>query len=304
MITTDRVKQHRIYWTLDEFKKLATSMAHQMAQQGLRHLPQQNDRTGGALILDFLRIAQNELLPRERRRLGPDIQRQQFKPLWPKVEVALTANGSLPHAALVAEVKTVTVKAPTQVEVETKQVEVETAQPLGGVEAAVALVRQIFANSAVNAAKLKAQSNELADLRGWRELIIDEMSWLKQQLAGLKGLNPVPVPAPVPFLPETPREKLPTVAIVGCRRYEFQHIIDGTKKAHLRCNFVHYDQDSQVRSIHADYAIAMKWANHGWQDQMDIAIKDRARNVFTNGGVTSVVKQLTEWFGQTPAKSP
>jgi len=88
---------------------------------------------------------------------------------------------------------------------------------------------------------------------------------------------------------------IPRVAILGCRRYEMEHIRQGCEEVGLKLDFRHYDQDENPRKIHAEYAISLKWLNHSWDGQIKDAIAN-GKYVFLNGGVGMAVNQLKTWF--------
>lgn len=95
---------------------------------------------------------------------------------------------------------------------------------------------------------------------------------------------------------EAPKAKLlPRIAILGCRRYEMEHIRQGCEEVGLKLDFRHYDQDEKPKKIHADYAISLKWLNHSWDNQIKDCIAN-GKYVFLNGGVGMAVNQLKTWF--------
>jgi hypothetical protein len=90
--------------------------------------------------------------------------------------------------------------------------------------------------------------------------------------------------------------KAPVVAVLGCRKYEFDYIVAGAKAAGLpKIDFRFYDQDTSPTPFRADYAITLKFMNHGWDAQCKNGVPD-GNYKFSNGGVSTAIKQLETWF--------
>jgi len=138
--------------------------------------------------------------------------------------------------------------------------------------------------------------NELAEMQ---KMIMEETAGMRKSQdavmarldvfeAELKKVNTAVVEAPTTNL-------IPRVAILGCRRYEMEHIRQACEEVGLKLDFRHYDQDENPKKIHAEYAISLKWLNHSWDTQIKDAIAN-GKYVFLNGGVGMAVNQLKTWF--------
>lgn len=145
----------------------------------------------------------------------------------------------------------------------------------------------------------KEQLVMLGELHEMQKLVVDETGKLgeaqKQMAERMKSLE-----ADVTKLErandERPTDRLiPRVAILGCRKYEVEHIRQGCEAVGLKIDFRHYDQDESPRKIHADWAISLKWLSHSWDSQIKDCIGP-GKYVFLNGGVGMAVNQLKTWF--------
>lgn len=143
------------------------------------------------------------------------------------------------------------------------------------------------------------QLNLLAELVEMQKLVVEETATIRKDQAAmtarmnafeaeLRKVNTAVVEAPT-------SELIPRVAILGCRKYEMEHIRQGCEEVGLKLDFRHYDQDENPRKIHAEYAISLKWLNHAWDGQIKDAIAN-GKYVFLNGGVGMAVNQLKTWF--------
>lgn len=273
----------RIHWRDDEIKQVAINLAAKLREAGLRHVPDLGDKVGGSLVLDYLRIAQSEVLPRDRRRSGPTINRGNFKPeFWAAVEVALTAKTE-PVAPLVE-------LPPPPPVVEAPAPEPE-AEKLAEVPLAKLLSHTLSALLEF-VGKSEAQGQALAELGQWKEAILGEMSELHKEVGQLR----VQIANGSHLLPEPPKKVLPRVAIVACQRFMFEHITRGAEARGIKCEWHHYGQDEKPKKVHAEWAISLRWGGHSWDDQLKISIPNPDRRVFLSGGTSEAIKQLEAWF--------
>jgi hypothetical protein len=143
------------------------------------------------------------------------------------------------------------------------------------------------------------QLSMLANIEEMQKLLVEETGVIRKeqdrQATEMKAIA-ADVSKLSDAVAEAPRKDvLPRVAILGCRRYEVEHIRQGCEAVGLKLDFRHYDQDEKPRKIHADWAISLKWLSHSWDDQIKAAIPN-GKYVFLNGGVGMAVNQLKTWF--------
>lgn len=145
----------------------------------------------------------------------------------------------------------------------------------------------------------KEQLAMLSDLHQMQQLVVEETGKITgsvSQLAERMKQVEQDVTKLEKSHDERPTDKLiPRVAILGCRKYEVEHIRQGCEQVGLKLDFRHYDQDESPRKIHAEWAISLKWLSHSWDDQIKAAIPN-GKYVFLNGGVGMAVNQLKTWF--------
>lgn len=294
----------RIHWDATERRAVVLDLARLIRKQGWRHIPDTRDRTGRNFLADFLATAQL-VLPRERRRLSAS-PTQLGEAFWTLVQGALTtgadleaknSNGTSDHAtetttALFAGPATVAPAPATAAPAGPPEgkVQLDAADPLRSVPLD-ALLHATFTRLHRNVQQSAAKVSELEQLTVMQaednnRLMKADIA-LNQRLAALEARL---------ALVNTTTEKLPRVAIVGCRLYEFEHIRQGAEAAGLKLDLRHYDQEANPTKISADWAILMKWGRHAWQDQINAAITNTDRRIFLNGGVGMVITQLKTWF--------
>lgn len=278
----------RLTWNNEERKKLAVAVAAKLRAQGLRHAPTDGDRVGASFLLDAVRAAQHEVFERDRRRsiMGRNALGAKF---FAQLEIALTAG--------------------VEAEKMVQKIEAEQAAPVQPVAASNAVTAPAMTDEQLVSAGLakatlaqltQATMAKLFETIGGYEAAINELrdfnNMLVEENAGTKRhINELHVE--ITNLRGTAKKRLPVVAICGCQPHIFHHITDGAKTAGIELDFRHYEQGSKARPFHADYAIAMHWLGHDWDDQIHNAVPDRSRAKFIgNGGVGMAIKQLKEWF--------
>lgn len=283
-------KKGNTLWDENERKRICVAIAAKLRAQGLRHAPQKNDREGNRFFLDALRAAQYEVLERERRR-HISTRAAMGSKFWRDLEIALTAGANAE-----ALVKKVEAQEAAKVVVATPATVAAPAAPVMSDEqlvqaglAKASLAELMQAAMARVFETLGQHETKMSELHDYNNMLVEELDVFKRQMGGVQTelIN----------LRGTAKKKLPTVAILGCQLYIYQHIIDGAKSNHIECDFRHYESDSKPRQFTADYALAMHWMPHGWDDQIHNAVPDRTRVKFlATGGVGMAIKQLKEWF--------
>lgn len=279
---------------MEEMRQVATGVAKQLRKQKLHCVPQAGDRTGRQFLGDFVREAQI-VLPVERRRINAPLNA--FSPIFFKlVEDALAAKPDTAPPVVSSEVKKPETNgavpaAPAHPVPPVGYAMVSENQPLANVPLQV-LMREVN-NRLLDT--LDASAKKIMHLEESNRFLLDEFAKVsashEQIMRRLAGHDTA-----LSSLPAQARQTLPRVAIVACRKDEMDHIERGAEKHGLKLDFRLYEQNANPKSIDADYAIMMKWGGHDHQDQVNAAIKDPSRRVFTNGGVSAVIAQLRTWF--------
>jgi hypothetical protein len=280
-------------WNLAERQTVAERAAQLLKNQGIAAMPSSSDRVGGSMVVSAINRAQ-ELLPPDRHRhiasrqeagksfvslIADLIKSREFGSDTPFAATptppVFSSPGPLVWAkgAFVApDVPVAPTPAPLPSLGEFTIVELmsEFARRIDGMTTSLSQIQSSIASLAV---MQEMQVDELAKIR--------DATWSK--IAELNQSAAV----------SAPRTKKPRVAILGCRKYEFDHIVAGFGSD--AAEFKHYDQDTSPHKITADYAISLKWLNHSWDAQIKSAVpSDHYR--FLNGGTSTAIQQLKTWF--------
>lgn len=89
-----------------------------------------------------------------------------------------------------------------------------------------------------------------------------------------------------------------TVVVLGCRKYEFDHVVNAFKSSRYPIKFKHFDQDASPRQFEADYVVSLKWLNHSWDSHARNAVKDPQHYKFLNGGVKTAIDTIHRFAEQ------
>jgi regulator of replication initiation timing len=295
----ERPGQNRIRWTLEESRSVAAELAKEVRKNGWRHLPEVGDRVGRAMLLEMLAAAQVKALGRDRRRLGASLQ--SFNVIfWKLVEDALAAKTSLdapsrnvstPEAQAAVKPET----APPEnaaTEAMTPKVEAQSGFALARADDPLSSVPTGTLLSALFT-RLMSSMTAIGDLREMNGMLTDDVGKLQLDNEALKRrMAEVETQLELSGKKDVKR---PRVAILGCRRYEFEHIRQGCDQLGLRLDLRHYDQDTAPGNVHADWAISLKWLNHAWDAKIKEAVPSEHYR-FLNGGIGTAIKQLQAWF--------
>lgn len=282
-------------WSIQEMREVAAVVAKQLRKQGLRHVPQVGDFTGRQFLGDFVREAQI-VLPIERRRINAPLHA--FSPIFFKlVEDALAvAPDTTPKPVVLVEANksetngAVAPAAPVHPVPPVGYAIVSEAQPLANIPLVV-LMREVN-NRLLDA--LDSSAKKIQILEDSNKFLLEEFATVSaSQERIMRRL--ADHDTALGKLPAQVRENLPRVAIVSCRKDEMDHIERGAEKHGLKLDFRLYEQNSAPRRIDADWAVTMRFGGHEWQDQVNKSIPS-GQSVFTNGGVSSVINQLCQWF--------
>ncbi len=292
--------EHKAQWSQDERRAVAIEVARLIRRQGWRHVPEPSDRTGRALLTDFLFAAQ-QLLPRERRRKtkSPAALGDIF---WTLVEAALTTKTDLaPPVPVKSASELASEPVPGPVPEAAKgeaatppagQAILPEADPLRDVPLA-ALLQATFRRILIAVDQAQAANRRVGELEELNAMQAEDLSQMRKEYQQVQQ-RIANLETALQGLPKA-EKKLPRVAIVGCLRYQFDHITHAADAAGLELDFRHYDQETNPTKLSADWAIILKWGSHAWQDQINSAIP-AGQHIFLNGGIGMAVNQLKTWF--------
>lgn len=289
------VKQIR--WDYQETHAIADQLAGLMRKQGLVSIPSKGDHFGRSMLSDMLATAQlnataKQQLPgnRQRLRAQPSMFKASF---WSEVEKCLKnpaqpapVQSSTTNPGEDAPPSEASAPAAQSSEPASSSIDLLATIPTA------ALLSAVFSRMLGLVGEHETNSRRVQAVEELVLSIPDEIAHLRQDIMQRLAAHDNAVQVQV----ET-RKVLPRVAIIGCQRYEFDHIQQGAKGAGLQLDFRHYDQDSHPRPVHAEWVISMKWISHDWARQINSMPTDHKK--FISGGVGTVINQLKQWF--TPA---
>lgn len=311
-----------IIWTDQERAKMQIQVAWLMRKSGIRIIPEASDRLGNAMFCDAIRLAQTECLPRHRHinlsfargmmidfGMLPGIERvmklpEPLKPIPKDPELdeimaqprppepvrngtheernghhASNGNGAHPPKAA-PEPAPLPPKIAALAEFTDAEIFTAASLRLEGMTARMAEIEQT-AKEATEFNALLTEENQAVNLRH------DQLKSRVEQLEELvQGLLTAPE-----------RTRLPRVAILGCRKDEFDKIEKMAMEAGIPCQLRHYEQQqSKVMTIHADYAIAMPGMSHS-QDAKIRESVPRGQYIFMSVfSVERSIGHLRAWF--------
>lgn len=295
---------------LNEEKTLAEAVAPILLKQGISFLPETNDRAGSEFLVSALRTGQVTGLRPERRKTikgRNSFGRHFYQELKAQLKLGLRArtaangtHGQLPAPTMAPAPAPIT-PGPVVPLITNQVMQSAVSIHEAPTEFLVAtLVARLFKSLEKNGSP--ELEKKVSELREFNELITSELSELRKQL---EALTPTlrHTPSITPFPPqEKPAVKLPRVAILGCRKEQFDFIEYEAKKLGLNLDLRHFDQDQKPVYFQADYAISMRWVRHHWDDHTKESVP-AGRYVFLRGGMGQAVVQLREWFDPQFAKA-
>lgn len=302
----------RIYWTPTEETELMANVADLLLAMGIGHVPPPTDKVGSQLLVNSLWQAQeNVLLPNRRkgnRRAGRAIfARRNF---FERLEVILQAKAKELTGRNGAP-------APVPPPVEAPPDPVPPPEPpkLALADASLPDLLAVLFGRFFELLERKAPPAEIARLdkaqtesADMQRLILDRIAELEKQVdtmtPRLMPEKPADPPAPIIEIESEngTEPRRPRVAIVGCRRDQFEHLFAKAKEHALAVELRYYDATTRPVNIRADYALAMRFLEHAWADKAKAAVP--AKNfVFLRGSVSQMLEQLLVWF-PTGSRAP
>ncbi len=286
-------------WGEMEIRQVAQAVARLLIKQGIHFIPDESDRRGSQFLIQAIRSAQEEVLPPERRRIFRQRKGLADK-FWYQVKKCLRATSTAPLPPV--ETNGHAASAPIPPVAPPKASEPAPGQALLAVgDAPTALlistlVTRLFEHLEKSSAPVKTQELErqLEERRQYDEMMMAELSELRKQVEALTPQLKLPLGTLTPFpKAEEPVKKGPRVAILGCRKDQFDVIANEIGKMGLQLDLRHYDQDARPVPVHADWAITLRWVRHHWDDQLHVP---NGQRTFIRGGVGQAVQQLESWF--------
>jgi hypothetical protein len=248
------------------------------------------------MVLDAVRSAQNQLLPKERHKVLTSRE----------ILMKCGAFGALTNELKRPPTKTAQAPIPPAVPAAGQPTTVHSQAESGNVGAAAVVspsknapvLAEVSLNPFVAAAQSLAKMLddirlENAELKEMNSLILEEVEGLRKRVETSEE-HMRTLDKQERKVNGQERAKLPVVAILGCRKDEFDIIAKRTEERGLKVELRHYEQDTKPRPIAADYAISMKFISHMWDDHISVCVK-RGNYTHLRGGMNQVVTQMEAW---------
>ena len=312
---------NRVIWTKEEKTIFAKEIARRLKVQGFPAIPQLTDRVGRGFFISAVREAQGVLARDRRKSLGNG-----------RVNQFLNQSGVSPLIDQMLKLHLMDLSPPAKEETNNRKIEIaplnnnnnrveniqlkdrqdipaevtpEIIQTLKVQNSKNGPIAQAFYNLAdlLNGIENKTiehvemQNLLMEELAELRSRIQKSETFISQQHTQINELMEMVTAQAKSDQIEEDKKDIPIVAILGCRKYEFDEIERKSKELNLPINLRHYDQDSRIRPISAQWAVSMKFTTHSWQSQVDNAIA-KGQSAFLRGGTTQVVRQLETWFAE------
>lgn len=298
-----RPGQRVVHWNSMERDLVARETVKEMMARGVGQIPSQDDRAGARLILDCARCAQQKHLPPGRIRKLTSITDIIPNGILAMLPSAMKTAQAEREAAEQAAARAKLLGMGKKLEEPVAPPPVNTAPPIPAPAAKVEvspLSQEELADPILAAANalmlaLRVQFREMKEIREMHSLMVEEVDGLRKRVeaseAHMREIDKVDrsVVAKV-------KAELPVVAILGCRKDQFDEVCTKAKERGLNLVFRHYEQDSNPRPISAQWAITFRWVRHSWDDQIKASISPR-QSAFIHGGISQGVAQLELWFG-------
>jgi hypothetical protein len=273
----NKATRTNIFWSPSETKTVAYYTAQALLKMNVGIVPEKGDRHGTQLMLDCIRQAQVDHLPRERRRLAVN-SRNAFKEMfWDFVEREMKEQRAAKKTESVTGIAT-----PPPAASAPAPIQHATTAPAIAHKATPSAFEEMIEE------RIRAITTPLENF------VIEEIARLEQTIDDLKLQLARGSHTSAYMAPEKP--KAPIVAIFGCRKDQFDFVVKGAEEAGLKLDLRHYDQDAQGVTLVAEWAIHMRWQQHANWERMKKLGLPQERIAFVRGGITSVVDQLKAWF--------
>lgn len=306
--TPPNFRRH-IIWTEQEEQAFMVHLCHLMRKQGLRDIPQTNDRNGSVLFNSFVRRANEDALPSHRRKnFAPNarvvfVKLDLLNRLEPMLKLPVLPH--LPPPPQELQPKGSLAPFPTNGHANGNgnghgdHSELEalgTPEPASIVPLTKTLAEysdaELYQEATMRMLHMAAVVNEA---KGLADLLTEENAKLVQRVNAMEAKF-AEFTKPMAEKPVEIKKQYPICAVVGCRQDEFDQIQRLTREHGIEVKLRLYEQGTKERPIDAEWAIALRWISHAWTDQMKASIP-RLQQIFLHaGGVSRVVAQLETWF--------
>lgn len=311
VITIDpnaKQKQARVWWKSHELTAVQTLAVNKMKSLGVGTVPTKDDYSGTRMLLEVFNSSQHQMLPKDR---------------W-KV---LKSRATLESVGLLDNLQTLLRQAPKQTLVEVPSVPppvpappaeatvaptatgtgpvspasaspfppaVAPAKPSELPEDEIMAALQVLGRAIARGLAFEKQATELTEMNG---LLMEEVDGLRKRIetldAAVRGMTKVERKVEA-----AAKVDLPVVAVLGCRKEQFDQICTKAEERGLKLTLRHYDQDSAPRPISAQWAVSLRWVRHHWEDQVKKSgIPMSQYSFLPHGGVSQAVQMLEIWFG-------
>lgn len=303
------MRSKTVRWTSEEVAAVAVKTAALMIDQGIHVVPDSRDKFGRGMFLGIARRAMCEVLPRDRQR-SVNTSLRLGNPVIALVTKTLAFARNKPAAAPIPVIQPapLTAKPPTaEIQPPPAPVQPDTSEPAGNSleleeMSSVALVARLADVAAELGRRAVLSVDKLAnalsglqarvsqDIDALQELQSEEFARQQAEIAALnrriidlegKGEGNGIINAPEI-----------TVAVLGCRKYEFDHVVNAFKSSRYPIKFKHFDQDTSPHQFEADYAVSLKWLNHSWDSHARNAVENPQHYKFLNGGVKMAIDTI------------
>lgn len=306
------MRSKTVRWTSEEVAAVAVKTAALMIDQGIHVVPDSRDKFGRGMFLGIARWAMREVLPRDRQR-SVHTSLRLGKPVIALVTKTLAAARNKPAAApspapLIAKPPTAEIQPPPPAPVQPaasepagNSLELEEMSPVALVARLADVAAELGRRAVLSVDKLAQslsglQARVSQDIDALQELQSEEFARQQAEIAALnrrildlegKGEGNGVINAPEI-----------TVVVLGCRKYEFDHVVNAFKSSRYPIKFKHFDQDASPRQFEADYVVSLKWLNHSWDSHARNAVKDPQHYKFLNGGVKTAIDTIHRFAEQ------
>jgi len=269
-------RKARVCWTINETENVMALAVNRMKARGMGQIPMPGDRIGRAILIEEVRSAQNQLLPRERHRklAGSALLNDRDELLLekfmknpreePKIEAPPPPITITPTAEAVP------------------RVELPPAPPIAPTETPGDTLTGFLSY-------LRNIETTVRETKELNQMLMEDIEKLNERISTLEKQR-VTIPA-------LPKEKLPTVALLGMRKDEFDIIKEACDSKNLALDLRLFEQDTKPRPVNCEWAVAMHFMSHAWNDQVKDSVPS-GQYTFLRGGVWQVVQQLELWFNR------
>lgn len=308
-------KPRKINWGTDEQRALMIHLSHLMRKQGWKSIPQTEDRTGCIMFNDMVRLAQSNALPLSRRKdmsfprgvlidsdMMPRLEAMARLPMLPHLPAPLPEPEVLKPAPVLEHLAPPAAIAPVHHlngnahEPSPRRLEDYSDAEL--FQAATVRLLQHLNRRPDGPTETEMQLAKLTEeLHSDFRLLSDANKEIEEKFAQAnlhileleRRLNAITT--------EATRTRAPRVAILGCRKDQFDILTAKVAERGMNLDLRHYEQQgAKVVDVFADYAVLMPGIGHTQEHHVKQVVP-RGQYVFISEfSVQKAVAQLVCWF--------